>query len=341
MASVSMQKVKIDRPLKVRSEGPFGLAAGPELTFQLLPRVVPVVVLLVLPLVLSPYWTKVVTYACVITLLALSWDLFHNVGLLSLGQALLFGVGAYITGSLNHYLGIHPLISVPVAAVTGGAVCTLLLLPLMRLRGLYFAMVTLAMAAILVRIIEATGILGGTTGLSALSTFPNQAVETYVLIVVTLVVVFGLRRMDRSDFGVILRGIGENDRTVLASGINVFWYKTKTLYLGSVIGCFAGAYMTHVITSVGIAAFAMDNSILPVASVVVGGAGTFAGAVLGAFILIPLSEFLRSFGELRIVFYCLVLVFFTVQLPAGIFPYLRRKYFQTTRRMERNKANDN
>ena len=337
---ISAAKVRIDRPIKVRSEGLFGLAGGSELLYVLAPRLVPVLALLALPLVVSPYWTKVITLTCIITLLALSWDLLHLVGMISLGQALFFGIGAYITGSLNHYLGLHPIITIPIATVVGGVISTLLLLPLMRLRGLYFAMITLALASILVRIIEATGILGGTTGLSALDPLPNLWVEVYVAIGATLVCIFGLRRMDNSDFGIVLRGIGENDRAVLSGGINVFWFKTQTLYLGSAIGCFAGALMTHVITSVGIAAFAMDNSVLPVASVVIGGAGTFAGAMLGAFILVPLSEFLRAFGELRIVFYCLTLVVSIVLLPAGIFPYLKKRYFQLKRVLKKEKDND-
>ncbi len=273
-------------------------------------------------------------------MLALSWDLLHLVGMISLGQALFFGVGAYITGSLNHYFGLPPIITIPIATLVGGVISTLLLLPLMRLRGLYFAMITLALASILVRVIEATGILWGTTGLSALQPLPNQWVEVYVAIAATLVCIFGLRRLDNSDFGIVLRGIGENDRAVLSGGINVFWFKTQTLYIGSAIGCFAGAYMTHVITSVGIAAFAMDNSVLPVASVVIGGAGTFAGAMLGAFILVPLSEFLRAFGELRIVFYCLTLVVSIVLLPAGIFPYLKKRYSQLKRVLKKEKDND-
>jgi len=284
--------------------------------------------LLVLPLVLSPYWTKVLTITCIITMLALSWDLLHLVGMISLGQSMFFGVGAYVTGSLNHYFGLPPIVTIPLAALLGSVICTLLLLPLMRLRGLYFAMVTMALASILVRIIEATGILGGTTGLSALDPLPNVWVEVYLAIAATIVCLFALRRLDNSDYGVVLRGIGENDRAVLSGGINVFWFKTQTLYLGGVIGCFAGAYMTHVISSVGIAAFAFDNSVLPVASVVIGGAGNFAGAMLGAFILVPLSEFLRAFGGLRIIFYCLTLVVFVVLMPGGIFPFLKKRYFQ-------------
>ena len=72
-----------------------------------LPRLLPVIILLTLPLlkgVIGLYWEKVLMITCVIALLALSWDLMASVGLISLGQALFFGAGAYITGFLKSYL---------------------------------------------------------------------------------------------------------------------------------------------------------------------------------------------------------------------------------------------
>jgi len=80
--------------------------------------------------------------------------------------------------------------------------------------------------------------------------------------------------------------------------------------------------------------FALDYSILPIAAAIVGGAGTFAGPMFGAFLLVPLSEVLRGLGGLRIVFYGLFLVVFIVALPEGIFHYIQRKYHQFERWVE-------
>ena len=81
-------------------------------------------------------------------------------------------------------------------------------------------------------------------------------------------------------------------------------------------------------------AFALDYSILPLASAVVGGMGTFAGSLMGAFILVPLNEALRGIGGLRTVIYALSLVVFIVALPEGIFHYIQRKYQQFERWVE-------
>jgi branched-chain amino acid transport system permease protein len=73
---------------------------------------------------------------------------------------------------------------------------------------------------------------------------------------------------------------------------------------------------------------------MPVAAAVVGGMGTFAGPVVGAFILVPMSEALRALGALRIVFYGLFLVVFVTALPEGLFHYIQRKYHQFERWLE-------
>ena len=92
--------------------------------------------------------------------------------------------------------------------------------------------------------------------------------------------------------------------------------------------------MTHIYLFVGMPVFALDYSILPIAAAVVGGVGSFSGALLGAFVLVPLSEALRGVGGLRIVVYGLFLVVFTVGLPEGLFPFFQRKYLYFERDVE-------
>ena len=192
-------------------------------------------------------------------------------------------------------------------------------------------MVTLVLPLMLERIIEATKIFGGTEGLTGLKSFPNVYVELYVVIVVLLATLFGFRRLITTDFGLVLKAVRDNDRSVMSAGINIYWCKAQALFIAGSVAAFCGAYMTHVYMFVGMPSFALDYSILPLASAVVGGMGTFAGSVMGAFILVPLSEALRGVGGLRTVLYALSLVVFIVALPEGIFHYIQRKYQQTER----------
>ena len=328
------RKERIDRGIKARSEDIFALSSYREMLYLLLPRAVPVVGLLLFAPLLGSYWQEVLISTAVYALLAISWDMLISAGLVSLGQSLFYGIGSYVAGALNHYWGWSPLFTIPVATVAGGFLCTVMLLPVLRLRGIYFAMVTLVLPLMLLRLVEATRILGGTEGLTGLSPFPNQLTALYVIQVGLLVGLFGFRRIIGSDYGLIIRGINDNDRAVLSAGLNIHWYKAQVLFLGASVGAFTGAFGTHLDMFAGMPGFALDYSIMPVASAVVGGMGTFAGPMLGAFILVPLSEILRALGALRIVFYGLFLVIFVVALPEGLFHYAQRKYHQFERWVE-------
>jgi branched-chain amino acid transport system permease protein len=328
---VGYRKERLDRGIKTRADDIFALSSYREILYLLLPRVLPVVALLILPLILNIYWTKVMLLSCIIALLALSWDLIASAGMVSLGQALFYGLGAYTTGVFNHYFKWPIFITIPLATLIGGLISTLLLLPALRLRGIYFSMVTLILPLIFIRIVEATGIFGGIEGLSGLSPFPNRWVEVYLAIGFLLIFLFGFRRVVSTDYGLVFQGIRDNDRAAMSSGANIYRYKAEALLLGSIAGAFAGAMMTHVYRFAGMPSFALDLSLLPLAGAVVGGIGTFAGTTLGAFILVPISEALRAFGTLRIVFYCFMLVIFVVGLPEGIFHYIQRRYHQFER----------
>jgi branched-chain amino acid transport system permease protein len=328
------RKERIDRGIKVRSEDIFALASWREMLYLSGPRLVPIIAFALLPLFLGTYWQRVLLSVAVFGLLAISWDILAQSGMVSLGQALFFGMGAYSSGVMNHYWHLPPVVTIPAAAVLGGVICTLLLLPVLRLRGIYFAMVTLIIPLMLVRIIEATKIFGGTEGLSGLTPLPSHWIELYVSLAALLAALFGFRRIMTSDYGLVLKGINDNDRSVMNAGINIYWFKAQALFLSSGVGAFAGALMTHVYMFVGMPVFALDYSILPIAAVVVGGHGSLAGATLGAFILVPLSEVLRALGGLRIVFYGVFLVVFIVALPEGIFHFVTRKYHQFERWVE-------
>ena len=299
--------------------------------YLLFPRVVPVIGIAVLACFLPLYWKKVMIQACIFAMLAVSWDFLSTCGLLSLGQALFFGIGSYTAGSLNHYLHFPIYLTIPIATVVGGFLSTILLLPVIRLRGIYFAMVTLILPLMLIRLVEATKILGGTEGLTGLSPYPNIWVELTAIILGMWVALFALRRFITSDYGLIFVSINDNDRATMASGINIYKFKAQALFIGSSICAFCGAFMTHSYMFTGMPVFALEFSILPIAAAAIGGIGTLAGPLLGAFILVPLSEVLREFGTLRIVFYGLILVICVVALPEGIFHYLSRKYNETER----------
>jgi branched-chain amino acid transport system permease protein len=182
-----------------------------------------------------------------------------------------------------------------------------------------------------VYIIIALSVFGGTEGISALPILPNVWVEQYSILGAVLLALFGMRRLVSEDIGLILRGIKDNDQAVRASGINVTAYKARAVFIAALLGCFGGAYLSHLYGWLGLSLFAMDFSILPIAATVMGGMGTVVGPALGALVLTPMSEALRGFGQLRVVLYCVILIAFMVYKPEGFMNFFERKYHQFER----------
>ncbi len=329
-----MRKERIDRGIKVRTEGIYAISSMREIGYLLGPRLLLIVGVIALPFVLelAPYWKRVINIMCVYALLALSFDFLANfVGLVCLGGAFFTGVGGYLTAIFNVYLGIPIYLSIPLAGFLGAGLCTVLLMPCLPLRGVYFAIVTLMYPLLATRVIEALDVLGGTNGITGLDSFPHEYVESYAIIILMLVFLFAMRRFVNQDIGLVIRGVKDNDQAVRASGISVTRMKALAVFVASLMGCFGGAYVAHLYMWAGLSLFALDFSIIPIASVVIGGPGTLVGAVVGSFILVPLSEFLRFFGTFRIVIYCAALTAFIVFKSEGLMVYLQRKYHQFER----------
>jgi branched-chain amino acid transport system permease protein len=333
LATEQNRKERIDRGIKVRSDGIYALMSMRELFYLLAPRLVLILGLLLLPLIVpDAYWQRVISITCIYALLAVSFDfLAHYVGLVSLGGAFFVGTGGYIAAILNTSFGLPPWLTIPMATLIGGVVCTFLLLPCLPLRGVYFAIVSLMYPLFMARVIEAFDILGGTDGILGIDSFANRWVELYVPICVLLLILFGIRRLVNTDLGLVLRGIKDNDQAIRASGISVTYYKCVAVYIASAVGCLSGACLVHIYMWSGISLFALDFSILPIAATVIGGGATLVGPVLGCLILVPISELLRDFGTLRIVFYALILVGFIIFRSEGLFLFGQRKYQQFER----------
>ena len=327
------RKERIDRGIKVRTDGIYALMSLRELSYLTLPRLVLIAGMLVLPVALtSMYWQRVITIACIYALLALSFDfLAHFLGLVSLGGAFFIGVGGYLAAVFNTYFGWPIFLTIPVATLMGAAFCTLVLLPCLPLRGVYFAIVTLMYPLFMTRLIEALDILGGTDGIMGLDSFPSAWIERYFMILMVLIFLFGMRRLVNTDLGLVFRAVKDNDQAVKASGMSITFYKAIAVFIASAMGCLGGACLVHIYMWSGMSLFALDFSIIPIAATVIGGGGTLVGPVLGSLILVPASELLREFGTLRIVFYALILVGFIIFRSEGIMVFGRRKYHQFER----------
>ena len=328
------RKERLDRGIKVRSDGVYAISSWLEISYLVAPRLLFILGLLAAPIILLPlpYWQKVLSIICIYSLLAISFDFLANyVGLVSLGGGFYIGVGAYIAALLNMKWGMPIFVTVPAATLFGAAICTLVFLPCLPLRGVYFAIVSLMFPLLAARIIEALDIFGGTDGIVGVDGFSSVWVEQYLLIIAVLAAVFILRRMITEDVGLVFSGVKDNDQAVKASGINITRYKALGIFIAASLGCFGGAVLSHIYMWAGISQFALDFSIIPIAATVIGGGGTLIGPVIGCLILVPVSELLRDFGTLRIAVYAIILTLFIVYKSEGIMVFASRKYEQFER----------
>jgi branched-chain amino acid transport system permease protein len=157
------------------------------MAYLVLPRALLIVGLLTLPLFLDLYWQRVICAAGIYALLALAFDfLAQFVGLVCLGGALFVGAGGYISGLLNSSFGWHPILCIPLATLGGAVFSTIVLIPALRLRGIYFAIVSFMFPLFAVYIIIALSVFGGTQGISALDTLPNTWFEVYLILCAVL-----------------------------------------------------------------------------------------------------------------------------------------------------------
>ena len=225
--------------------------------------------------------------------------------------------------------------TLPLATVLGGLVAHCLLLPVLRLRGIYFSMVTLVLPLMLVRVIEATKIFGGTEGISGLAAYPNRWVELYLDLDRLSGRLFGFRRLLDSDYGLVLKGICDNDRSVMSSGINIYWYKAQALFMaGSGRRLRRGLHdpCLHVRGHAGLCPGLLHPSHRRRRG---GGPGHHGRAAAGR--LYPGAAFRSAAGHRRAcasLFTALFLMVFIVALPEGIFHYIQRKYQQFERWVE-------
>jgi branched-chain amino acid transport system permease protein len=206
-----------------------------EMAYILVPRAAFILGLILFPLIAPDlYWQRVLCTIGIYALLAISFDFLANkVGLVCIGGAFMTGVGGYISGILSHYYGLPPAIAMIIATFSGVFICTLVWLPCLPLRGIYFAIATFICPFLAAYTILALNLWGGTNGISPIASLSNIWVEQYLIIFILILVVFGFRRLVSEDIGVVFCGIKDNDQSVLASGINLIQMKVFALFIAS------------------------------------------------------------------------------------------------------------
>jgi len=248
-------------------------------------------------------------------------------GLLDLGYAAFFAVGAYTTGILTAKFGVNFWLTIPVAMFFSILAGVIIGGPTLRLRTDYLAIVTLGfgeITRIAARNLKISGGASGLIGIERPSFFGyelSQIVHYYYLFFfLSILAVFVSHRLQHSRLGRAWQYVREDEDAAEAMGIPTVGIKLYAYVIGAIFGGVAGCFFAAKMTAISPETFMFTQSVLILLAVVLGGMGKIPGVIVGAFALVLFPEVFRGIGSLRMLVFGVVLVIIIIYRPQGIWP---------------------
>jgi len=282
----------------------------------LLPRIVP-----------NAYVQRVINLSLIYVILTLGQNLLTGfTGLISLGQAGFFAIGAYTSALLVLRLSVPWPIAFFVAGALACIIGILLGYPSLRVGGDYLTLLTIGFAEI-VRII-ALNWMALTRGPMGIPGIPPPQIGSlkiftgsgyyYLFLVIAATVYLGVWLLVNSKVGRALQAMREDAIAARAIGVNVAHYQVLSFAVAAMLAGFAGSLLVHFNMFVGPTSFDIDESLTQMNMAILGGLGSLPGSVLGAVILTVLPEYFRVVNEYRLLFMGLLMVVLMIWRPYGI-----------------------
>ncbi len=281
-----------------------------------------------LPLLVAEFWVHVFNEILILGLFAVSFNLiFGYMGQLSFGQAAYYGIGAYTTGLLMVRAKWPLLLCLPVSMLTAGAAALILGFFCVRLRGIYFAILTMAFGQLVFFIIfQWYSFTGGDNGLQGIRPpawlFSANPYYYFTLVIVTLAMLV-LRIVTESPFGYTMRAIRDNTERTEFIGINVQKYMVINFIIAGMFAGLAGALWGPFNRSLAPDLSGWQHSGHPVFMAVLGGPHHFLGPMVGSVIYTFLNAFVTGFTEYWPLVSGLVMICVVLLMPGGLFGALQ------------------
>ncbi len=291
------------------------------------------VVAILLPLRLNVYFQRVLWTIGIYLLLGLSLNIIVGyAGLFQLGHAAFYALGGYTTAVLNLQYHVPILLCLPAGVVVAGAAGFLISRPILHLRGDYLCIITIAFGEIvrLLLVNNPGGLTGGSNGLFGVGfptifgfTFQTVLQHYYLVLFFVVITVVAMQRLENSRLGRAWTYVREDELAAEAMGVDVVWVKTIAFVLGSAWAGLAGVLYA---TSLGGISPEMGNFLTSVTIfciVVLGGAGSLPGMIVGTLGMVVLPEAFRFVENWRDGFVGLAMVLMMLVRPAGLLPSRR------------------
>jgi ABC-type branched-subunit amino acid transport system permease subunit len=269
---------------------------------------------------------------------------FGYAGVLNFAGASFFGIGAYTSAVLNTYTPIPHLLVMLIGGLLAAVVGSLLLLPVLRTRGHYAAVVTIAFALLLKTFLEVNDVLGGPQGMQvkgmrilgwsfndnidigkiSLSFYMSYFVLSLIVVVVAFVLV---RRLERSWIGLNLDALRLDETAASCFGLDIVRWKVTAFLIGNFLIGTAGALFGMVGGFVAPNNYTFADSLILVSILLLGGIGNPWGLLVATVIVVVVPEKLQTIQEYRFLLYALMVIAVLLFRPEGLLPRPVRRYF--------------
>ena len=293
---------------------------------------------LLFPHIFSIYQTNIMISALIYVMLGLGLNIVVGLaGLLDLGYVAFFAVGAYSYALLNLHYGLVFWLALPLGGLLGALFGILLGYPVLRLRGDYLAIVTLGFGEIIRLVLENWNEFSH--GPSGISNIPKPSIPGiefslegatififYIIVLLVIFTIFVIHRLENSRIGRAWIALKDDEIACQAMGINKAKTKLRAFALGATWAGMGGVVFAAKTTFINPASFTIWESVIILCTVVLGGMGSIAGVISGALLLILLPEYLRDFGQFRMITFGAVLVLMMVFRPGGMIENVRKTY---------------
>lgn len=285
------------------------------------------IVVIVLPLFLGKYSIFLLSMLAVYALVSIGLNLLMGfTGQIAAGHAGFLALGAYFTAILGSRVEWMPcLLVLLLAGIFSGIIGFLLGIPILRLKGFYIAMATLAFGVVVSEVIlQWSSLTGGDVGLNVpVATIAGFAFDSdyklfYLIISVTIILTLLAKNLVRGYVGRAFIALRESDVAAQTIGIDLAKYKTIAFAVSAFYTGVAGGLFAYLITFLSPDAFTIELSIDFIAMIVIGGMGSILGSIIGAVILTGMQQILAGLLDLQILIFGISLIVFMIFMPRGI-----------------------
>ena len=284
------------------------------------------------------------TTACLLMVAALGLTIqFGFAGIANFAGAAFLGIGCYTAAVVTKYTSLPSVLTLPLGGLAAAVIGSVLILPVLRTRGHYAALVTIAFGILFKVFLEVNDTLGGPQGMKVaplvlLGWNLNAPIRIgdidasfylsyFLLALVLLVASFALvRRLERSWIGLSMDAIRLDEIASASFGLDIARWKVLAFTLGNFLAGTAGAAYAHVLGFIAPNNFTFGDSLVQVSIILLGGIGNLWGVVLAAAVVVILPEKLQVIQEYRFALYAALVIVILLFRPEGLLPRRLRRY---------------